>query len=250
MKDQPERDLVAELSLQLKGINGQHVLAGVNGNIPDDWSACDLTTHRYGHGSESALAVFCSAKRRDKPFSRAVGAKVDITPGTASADLERIADAMAEQLRMKIAAMRAPEDKRVRVSLADGARLPERKTAGASGYDLCALRACQVQPGRVAVIETGVSLEMPLGIEAQVRPRSGMASRGAIAVLGTVDSDFRAGVRVILANIASDALTINPGDRVAQLVFCRVELPELQVVDASLLTTTERGSGSLGSTGR
>lgn len=244
-----ERDPVADLITNLRGIPGQHVLAAINGNLPEAWYACDLTAHAWDPPPSLRTAVFCTAKRRDRPHGRAAGAKVNVDAGTQDAEPLRLADAIAAQLRGRIAGL-APDDWHIRVALAEGARIPERKTPGASGYDLCALTGLQIQPGRMAVIDTGVTLEMPRGMEAQIRPRSGLASKGIVGTFGTVDADFRAGIRVMLTNQSTEAYTVNVGDRVAQLVFSKVELPELELVDASKLTQTERGSGSLGSTGR
>lgn len=136
----------------------------------------------------------------------------------------------------------------IRITLAPGAVLPERKTAGAVGYDLCALYAVDIPPCHTARIKTGVSLAVPDGWEAQVRPRSSLSSNGLIGHVGTIDPDYRGDVGVILTNFGQRRVTIKAGDRIAQLVFARVERPVLEVVDR--LDETERGAGGFGSTGR
>ena len=244
-----ERDLAAELILNIKGVPGQHMLAGINGQIPGGWYACDLNAHRWDPRT-STVAVFCDAKVRGRPFMIAAGAKVSVDAASADADLLKIADQLASQLRSKIAVFRDNDTNRVRVSLAPGAILPERKTDGAYGYDLCAFQGVQVQPGRIVAIETGVVMELPFGIEVQIRPRSGLAMSGLWLHVSTIDADYRGPLRVIAANLSPDPITINAGDRVAQLVFASVELPRLDLVQLEELSVTGRGDGGLGSTGR
>jgi dUTP diphosphatase len=128
-----------------------------------------------------------------------------------------------------------------------------RATDGASGYDLHAHLpgVYKIPAGARGLVPTGISLAMPPGLEAQVRPRSGLADRtGAAAVLGTIDADYRGEVQVILVNHGHEEIRIAPGDRIAQLVFARVEHPDLVAVTiASDLPATARGAGGLGSTG-
>lgn len=138
------------------------------------------------------------------------------------------------------------------IRLKPGARAPERATAGASGFDL---RACldapeELSPGRVALISTGLALAIPPGFEGQVRARSGLALRHGIAVLngpGTIDSDYRGPLGVILANLGHEPFVVRDGDRIAQIVFARV--PEVTVEELDELPPSERGDGGFGHTG-
>jgi dUTP pyrophosphatase len=124
-------------------------------------------------------------------------------------------------------------------------------TPGASGYDLrAAVQAPQtLAPGKVALVPTGFRLEIPVGYEAQVRSRSGLAARFQVGVLnspGTIDSDYRGEIQVLVYNFGDAPFHIERGDRIAQMVFARVHHPELQVRD---LSHTERAAGGFGSTG-
>ena len=124
-------------------------------------------------------------------------------------------------------------------------------TPGSSGYDLrAAVQSPKtLEPGKVALIPTGFRLEIPVGFEAQVRPRSGLAARFQVGVLnspGTIDSDYRGEIQVLVYNFGEAAFTIGRGDRIAQLVFARVHHPHLEMRDLSL---TKRAAGGFGSTG-
>lgn len=130
--------------------------------------------------------------------------------------------------------------------------LPEYQTASAAGLDLRAELDAPVhlRPLERAVIGTGLYLELPEGYEAQVRPRSGLAAKQGVTVLnspGTIDADYRGEIGVILVNLSNEAVTINHGDRVAQLVIARFE--QAQWVEVEELNETARGSGGFGSTG-
>lgn len=129
--------------------------------------------------------------------------------------------------------------------------LPSRQTTGSAGFDLASAEPDFVlAPGERRLVSTGLAVEIPPGIEGQVRPRSGLALRHGITMPnapGTIDSDYRGEVRVILQNLGAEPVTIVRGDRVAQLVFARYETPEL--VDASALEQSPRGVGGFGSTG-
>ena len=129
--------------------------------------------------------------------------------------------------------------------------LPTRQTTGSAGFDLASAEPDFVlAPGERRLVSTGLAVEIPPGIEGQVRPRSGLALRHGITMPnapGTIDSDYRGEVRVILQNLGADPVTIVRGDRIAQLVFARYETPEL--VDATELEQSTRGSGGFGSTG-
>jgi dUTP pyrophosphatase len=123
---------------------------------------------------------------------------------------------------------------------------------GASGFDLCACldAAVVLPPGARSLIPTGLALEIPTGMEAQVRPRSGLAIRhglGLVNAPGTIDSDYRGELRVIVINWGEESVTIRHGDRIAQLVFGRVEPVRLRW--APKLSATKRGSGGFGHTG-
>lgn len=136
----------------------------------------------------------------------------------------------------------------------------ERKTAGASGFDLHANEDVPVTLRQRYLINTGIHLAMPLGVEAQVRPRSGWGLRGIVAVFGTIDADYRGNVGVNLINHDGMELVISPGDRIAQLVFAPVIVPGLElqlgpytlerVEHLSDLPPSERGAAGWGSTGR
>ncbi len=130
---------------------------------------------------------------------------------------------------------------------------PALASPGSSGYDLRAAvgEDLVLAPGARALVPTGLFLEIPLGWEAQVRPRSGLALRHGVGILnapGTIDSDYRGEVGVILINQGAEPFTVRRGDRIAQLVFARVESLEWQEVD--VLDESDRGSGGFGSTGR
>jgi len=129
--------------------------------------------------------------------------------------------------------------------------LPSRQTTGSAGFDLASAEPDFVlAPGERRLVSTGLAVEIPPGIEGQVRPRSGLALRHGITMPnapGTIDSDYRGEVRVILQNLGAEPVTIVRGDRIAQLVFARYETPEL--VDASALEQSTRGVGGFGSTG-
>jgi dUTP pyrophosphatase len=129
--------------------------------------------------------------------------------------------------------------------------LPERATPHAAGYDLRSAEADFVLlPGEIRLVGTGLAMELPEGIECQVRPRSGLAVRHGITMPnapGTIDPDYRGEVRVPLQNLGPAPVTIRRSERIAQMVFARFEV--LAVEEAQLLSETQRGSGGFGSTG-
>ncbi|MGD2174467.1 MAG: dUTP diphosphatase [Candidatus Brocadiaceae bacterium] len=130
--------------------------------------------------------------------------------------------------------------------------LPRYMSAGASGMDLHAAVDGElvIPPGQVKLVPTGIHIAVPPGYEAQVRPRSGLALRNHVTVLnapGTVDSDYRNEVGVILANLGAEPFTVTRGMRIAQMVICRVSRAE--VVEVQELDETERNLGGFGSTG-
>jgi dUTP pyrophosphatase len=143
-------------------------------------------------------------------------------------------------------------DIKILVSLEKGASLPEYKTAQASGADLRACLAADLTlgPGERIAVPTGIKIEIPSGFEAQVRPRSGLALNSGITCLnspGTVDSDYRGEIKVILYNAGKEDFVIHGGDRIAQLVIAPVVHAEFEIAG---LGRTERGEGGFGSTGR
>ena len=131
--------------------------------------------------------------------------------------------------------------------------LPAYMSPGAAGVDLTAdlEHDVTIVPGARALVPTGLALALPPGYEGQVRPRSGLAHRTGLTVLnapGTIDSDYRGEIQVLLVNLGHDATTVRPGDRIAQLVVAPVTRIEWTEDDA--LATTDRGAGGFGSTGR
>lgn len=131
------------------------------------------------------------------------------------------------------------------------AHTPRKMTEHSSGYDLYAdVDEYIVKKGKIALIPTGISLEIPLGYEAQVRPRSGLAIKHGIGVLnspGTIDADYRGEVKVILFNFGSEHFCITRNMRIAQMVFAKIEHAELE--ESSFLKETERNDGGFGHTG-
>jgi dUTP pyrophosphatase len=130
--------------------------------------------------------------------------------------------------------------------------LPSYQTSGAAGMDLRAAiaRPVQIAPGGRELIPTGLAMAIPSGYEGQVRPRSGLASKHGVTVLnapGTIDSDYRGEVKVVLINLGEVPFEVRPGDRIAQLVIAPVEQAAVLLVDD--LDETDRGAGGYGSTG-
>ena len=144
-------------------------------------------------------------------------------------------------------------DTALKIKLSTGAKLPEYQTAGSSGADLYALLedTVTIAPRSQAIIPTGVYVEIPYGYEVQIRSRSGLAARESVMVLnspGTIDSDYRGELLVILFNHGTKAVSIAPGDRVAQMVVCPVIRCNFETVEE--LTPTPRGEGRFGHTGK
>ncbi len=129
--------------------------------------------------------------------------------------------------------------------------IPSYATPGSSGVDLCSMMYCIIKPGDQALIPTGIRLEIPEGYEAQIRPRSGLALNKKITIPnspGTIDSDYRGEIRVLLRNDGEDPFTLVFGDRIAQMVFAPVVRAKFEEVKQ--LNDTKRGTGGFGSTGR
>ena len=140
-----------------------------------------------------------------------------------------------------------------RLPSADGLALPLYMTPGAAGMDLHAAVEDDVviDPGAIVLVPTGLEVAIPGGFEGQVRPRSGLARKFGITLPnapGTIDSDYRGEVQVLLANLGTEAYLVNPGDRVAQLVIAPVVTAELEEADS--LEDSARGDGGFGHTGR
>jgi dUTP pyrophosphatase len=131
--------------------------------------------------------------------------------------------------------------------------LPAYETIGSAGLDIRAFieESITLKPLERKLVKTGLFLEIPVGYEAQVRPRSGFALKNGVTVLnspGTIDADYRGEVGVILINLSQENVEIHTGDRIAQLVFAKVEQAEWNEVET--LSETERGAGGFGSTGK
>lgn len=132
------------------------------------------------------------------------------------------------------------------------AYIPQYESNGASGMDIRAdiKEPMEIQPGRLEVIPTGLSFAIPYGYEIQIRSRSGLAKKSKLFVLntpGTIDSDYRGEVQILLFNVGQEVFTVQPGDRIAQMVLCPVAKAVLYKCDS--LDETSRGSGGFGSTG-
>ena len=132
-------------------------------------------------------------------------------------------------------------------------KLPSYKTIGSSGMDLMALtdKPIIILPRKSYLVPTGMSVAMPKNYEIQIRPRSGLAAKNNISILntpGTIDSDYRGEIKIILFNHGSDEFLINNGDRIAQIVLMPVHKIDFEEVDN--LPDTVRGEGGFGSTGR
>jgi dUTP pyrophosphatase len=129
--------------------------------------------------------------------------------------------------------------------------LPERATPHAAGYDVRSAEASvTLRPGEIRLVATGLEMELPEGVECQVRPRSGLALKHGITLPnspGTIDPDYRGELRIIMQNLGPEPVTLARGERIAQLVFARFETPVIQVAES--LSETARGKGGFGSTG-
>lgn len=132
--------------------------------------------------------------------------------------------------------------------------LPNYETVNSAGMDLRAYLPdgqIVIKPMQRTLVPTGLFMEIPVGYEGQVRPRSGLAIKSGITVLnspGTIDADYRGEIKVILINLSDTDFVINSGDRIAQLVIAKCE--QMEVVEVEVLTETERGAGGFGHTGK
>ncbi len=131
--------------------------------------------------------------------------------------------------------------------------LPQYQSAGASGVDVRAQlsQAVTLKPLERALIPTGLAMEIPLGYEVQVRPRSGLAAKQGLGVLnspGTIDADYRGEVKIIVVNLSNQEIVIQDQERCAQMVLCPIVQAQIEVVTE--LSSTDRGAGGFGSTGK
>ena len=150
---------------------------------------------------------------------------------------------MSESIRIKF--------KRLNENLSN-IPLPAYKTEGSVGMDICAamVEKISVKPNSVELIPTNISVEIPEGFEIQVRPRSGLAAKYSIGLLnspGTIDSDYRGEIKIILMNFGKQSFEINPGDRIAQLVLAKTYKADF--IESEKLNLTNRGDGGFGHTG-
>lgn len=132
-------------------------------------------------------------------------------------------------------------------------KLPEYQTSNSAGMDVIAFlsKTIIIEPGKRVLVPTGLFIEIPIGYEVQIRPRSGLAFKYGITVLnspGTIDSDYRGEIKVLLINHGETAFEVNSGDRIAQMVLSKHEEISWELVDE--LNITGRGSGGYGSTGK
>ncbi len=131
--------------------------------------------------------------------------------------------------------------------------LPEYATSGSSGMDIRAniIEPIILQRLERTLIPTGLFVEIPLGYEAQIRPRSGLAIKQGITCLntpGTIDADYRGEIKVILINLSNEPQAVNPADRIAQMVFAKIE--QVNLVQVEIINETTRGTGGFGHTGK
>ena len=132
-------------------------------------------------------------------------------------------------------------------------KLPAYETSGSSGMDLVAYikNKITISPNKTAIIPTGIAVSIPRNYEIQIRPRSGLAAKKSVSVLntpGTVDSDYRGEIKIILINLSTKSFIVKPGDRVAQMVLCPIE--KVKFKEVKNLPKTVRGKGGFGSTGK
>lgn len=137
--------------------------------------------------------------------------------------------------------------------LREKAVIPERKTGGSAGYDLCACITGDftINPGDLVILPTGLAAEIPQGFAGMIYTRSGLGVKHGIHVsngVGVIDSDYRGEMHVGLHNASREAYTVHPGERIAQLIITPVLLPEVELV--AQLSETQRGEGGFGSTGK
>jgi len=145
------------------------------------------------------------------------------------------------------------ENIKLKILTENGVILPQYMTEEAAGMDVCAYIENEIilEPMKRAIIPTGIKMEIPFGYEIQVRPRSGLAAKYGITLLntpGTIDSDYRGEIKIILINLGENSYTINNGERIAQLVLKKVYRAEIEIIDK--LNDTKRNEGGFGHTGK
>lgn len=232
------------------GLTGEWLRVYIDGALPAGWHADgrarvmrDLQAQERG---ELTAVVFVSASNADGTRHAGAKLRVDLSKPP---DLAEMGAEASMQIREMIA--RHGAKAAIRFALDPGAKQPTRGSDGASGYDLHALGDVYLNPGQVIVVDTGVRIELPNDtLEAQVRPRSGMTKRGLWCALGTVDSDYRGPIGATIANLSRDGQQLKAGDRIAQLVICRVDHRPWQLVEVAELGATQRGTRGWGSTGQ
>lgn len=211
------RDPVATLIAEINGSCKPTMIAAINGNLPDGWQVYKLDAMPTFR--EPPIAVFADAVLSG--HSRVTGGKVEV-----KCDLgkEAIASALAEDISANIA-KRASERSVVQFTMTSRSAPPERPY-----FKLLANATQQIQPGRVQVVPTGVQIEVPRGLEAQVRPWHALTVRGVWSQFRTVDAGYRCSLDVALVNLSTEAQTIMTGDVVAHLAFTAPVQPEVEVV--------------------
>ena len=145
----------------------------------------------------------------------------------------------------------AAETMKVKIRRLADVPLPCRQTQGSAGFDLCAAEEITIPAHGFGSVGTAIAIELPEKTEAQVRPRSGLAAKHGIGVLnspGTIDSDYRGEIRVILFNTSDRDFPVRRGDRIAQLIF--TTLADVELLEADSLSETRRGAGGFGHTGQ
>jgi len=140
----------------------------------------------------------------------------------------------------------------VKVKTLSGAKIPEYQTEGAAGADVYAFLTdpVSIEPGKTVLIPTGISIELPKGYEAQIRPRSGLALKNGITLLntpGTIDSDYRGEIKLIVTNFGEDTFIVTDGMRIAQMIFSKIYRSHF--ITTVELETTERNEGGFGHSG-
>lgn len=150
---------------------------------------------------------------------------------------------------MKLKANLEVDEMKVKVKLEENGKLPQRVHDDDSGFDLYASETVEIKTGEVKLVPTGVRIAIPNGFEAQVRPKSGLALKNGITVLntpGTIDAGYRGTIGIITINHGKETFIAEKGKKIAQMVFCKVEHPELETVKE--LNETKRNTGGFGST--
>jgi dUTP pyrophosphatase len=212
------------------------------------WQRYALRAHSGTRGFEVSLASRRGPRNSDTPT---VGSRWTIQAGgrqirNPKSEIRNSDLVLSYHLSMTV------EVRIRRLPHAEGLPLPDYATAGAAGADVCAAvdRDLVIEPGKRVAVPTGLVMEIPTGFEVQVRPRSGLAIRHGLTVVnapGTIDSDYRGELKVLMVNLGSESATIGRGDRIAQLVVAPVT--RAVFVKSSELASSERGGGGFGSTG-